>query len=546
MESSTSSGTPVRFGGRACQTTLLPGVPVEGWSGSTWNNRHSRGFGGGGELDKPTIKSLPPILQARRTFVNTTTAVPPARVRPTAILAIILVSYFMIILDNSIIFTGLPRIQAEMNLSATGLSWVQNAYTLVFGGLLLLGARLGDILGRRRVFIAGLTVFAFASLLIGAAPNDWWLIAARALQGIGAAVVAPSSLSLLTATFTAGRERTRAVASYGAVAGIGASLGLLVGGALTEWVSWRAGFFLNVPIGIAMVIAAVRVIPDSPRASGRFDVFGAICSTLGMGALVFAIVNSTDAGWAAPETVTALVAAVVLLTLLVINERKVKQPIMPLHLFASRERAGAYTARLLFAGTMIGFFFFTTQFLQGVYGYNPLQAGVAFFPMTVVNFFVALAVPRLTHRFGNAPLLATGLALTLAGMAWLSAITAEAPYLTGVALPLVLIGIGQGLGFAPLTAAGIAGVTAKDAGAASGLVNTSHQLGSALGVAVLVAVSANAGSLAGRVAIAYTGGSLMLAAALLMALVLIVPAERAARRNSKPLSGQPDPTAPQS
>jgi EmrB/QacA subfamily drug resistance transporter len=476
--------------------------------------------------------------------VNTTTAVPPARVRPTAILAIILVSYFMIILDNSIIFTGLPRIQAEMNLSATGLSWVQNAYTLVFGGLLLLGARLGDILGRRRVFIAGLTVFAFASLLIGAAPNDWWLIAARALQGIGAAVVAPSSLSLLTATFAAGRERTRAVASYGTVAGIGASLGLLVGGALTEWVSWRAGFFLNVPIGIAMVIAAVRVIPDSPRASGCFDVLGAICSTLGMGALVFAIVNSTDAGWAAPETVTALVAAVVLLTLLVINERKVKQPIMPLHLFTSRERAGAYTARLLFAGTMIGFFFFTTQFLQGVYGYNPLQAGVAFFPMTVVNFFVALAVPRLTHRFGNAPLLAAGLALTLAGMAWLSTITAETPYLTGVALPLVLIGIGQGLGFAPLTAAGIAGVTAKDAGAASGLVNTSHQLGSALGVGVLVAVSANAGSLAASVAIAYTGGSLMLAAALLMALVLIVPAERAARRNSKPCPASRTPLPP--
>ena len=223
-----------------------------------------------------------------------------------------------------------------------------------------------------------------------------------------------------------------------------------------------------------------------------------------------------------------------LLGLLVINEWKVKQPIMPLHLFASRERAGAYTARLLFAGTMIGFFFFTTQFLQGVYGYNPLQAGVAFLPMTIVNFFVALAVPRLTHRFGNATLLAAGLAVTLAGMFWLSRITAGTPYLTGVALPMVLIGIGQGLGFAPLTAAGIAGATAKDAGAASGLVNTSHQLGSALGVGVLVALSANAGSLAGSAAVAYTGGSVMLAAALLAVLVLIVPAERSARRTPGP------------
>jgi EmrB/QacA subfamily drug resistance transporter len=481
-------------------------------------------------------------LRTRGTTVRTTTATPVSRVRPTPILAIILVSYFMIILDNSIIFTGLPRIQTEMKLSATGLSWVQNAYTLVFGGLLLLGARLGDILGRRRVFIAGLTVFAIASLLVGAAPSDWWLITARALQGIGAAVVAPSSLSLLTATFAAGRERTRAVAAYGAVAGIGASLGLVVGGALAEWVSWRAGFYVNVPIGLAMIIAAVKFIPESPRASGRFDVVGAVCSTLGMGALVFAIVNSVDSGWAAPETIMALVAAAVLLTVFVFNEWKVKQPIMPLHLFASRERAGAYTARLLFAGTMIGFFFFTTQFLQGVYGYNPLQAGVAFFPMTVVNFFVALAVPRLTHRFGNSVLLAAGLALTLTGMTWLSRITAETPYLTGVALPLVLIGIGQGLGFAPLTAAGIAGVTASDAGAASGLVNTSHQLGSALGVGVLVALSANAGSLAGSVAIAYTGGSVLLAAALLVVLVLIVPSERTARRTARTGSGQPAPT----
>ena len=199
------------------------------------------------------------------------------RINPTAILAIILISYFMILLDNSIIFTGLPSIQSSMGYSATGLSWVQDAYTLVFGGLLLLGARLGDIFGRRRVFVAGLAIFAIASFLVGVAPNGWWLIAARALQGVGAAVVAPASLSLLTASFPPGPERTRAVAWYGAAAGIGASLGLVIGGALADWVSWRAGFFINVPIGIAMIALAPRFIPETEPHSGRFDV-GRRCS----------------------------------------------------------------------------------------------------------------------------------------------------------------------------------------------------------------------------------------------------------------------------
>lgn len=465
--------------------------------------------------------------------MNTSSAASPRRINPTAILAIILVSYFMIVLDASIIFTGLPSIQSAMDLSATGLSWVQNAYTLVFGGLLLLGARAGDILGRRRVFIAGLAVFTLASFLVGAAPNEWMLVAARALQGVGAAVVAPSSLSLLTASFPAGRERTRAVSYYGAVAGIGASLGLVVGGAMAEWVSWRAGFFINVPLGIALMAAGIKHIPDSPRSTGRFDVVGAVSSTLGMGSLVFGIVNAADAGWASPVTVTALAAAAVLLTLLVVNEWRAKQPIMPLNLFASRERSGAYAARMLFAGTMIAFFYFTTQFLQGVYHYSPFQAGLAFFPMTVVNFFVALLVPRLTRKFGNAALLAAGLALTLAGVAWLSQITADSPYVTGVAFPMVLLGIGQGLAFGPLTAAGIAGTAAANAGAASGLVNTAHQLGSSLGVGVLVTVSTGAASLADSAATAYAGGTYMLAAALLLVLILIVPAEVTARRAAR-------------
>ncbi|RZL80484.1 MAG: MFS transporter [Rhodococcus sp. (in: high G+C Gram-positive bacteria)] len=458
------------------------------------------------------------------------------RSHPTAILAIILISYFMILLDNSIIFTGLPNIQAELGYSATGLSWVQDAYTLVFGGLLLLGARLGDLFGRRRVFVAGLAVFAASSFLVGAAATDWWLIAARALQGVGAAVVAPASLSLLTASFPAGRERTRAVAWYGAAAGIGASIGLVIGGALADWVSWRAGFFINVPIGIAMIVLAPRFLPETEPRTGRFDITGAVCATLGMATLVFGIVNTADAGWGAPVTLVTLAVGALLLALLVRNEARAEQPIMPLRLFLSRERSGAYAARMLYLGAMIGFFYFTTQLLQGVMGFSAFQAGVAFFPMTVVNFIVAMAIPRLTPRFGNATLLATGVTLTLAGMAWLSLVHPASTYLTAVALPMVLIGAGQGLAFAPLTAAGIAGVTARDAGAASGLVNTAHQLGSALGLGILVTVSATAGAteddparvLTAHISAALTGGTVLLALCLLVVLALIVPS--AARR----------------
>jgi EmrB/QacA subfamily drug resistance transporter len=463
-----------------------------------------------------------------------------APLHPRAILAIILVSYFMILLDNSIIFTGVPSIQRELGLSATELSWVQNAYTLVFGGLLLLGARIGDVLGRRRVFIAGLAIFAIASLLVGAAMTGWWLIAARALQGIGAAIVAPASLSLLTANFAPGRERTRAVALHGAVAGIGASLGLVIGGALATAVSWRLGFLINVPIGIAMIIAARRYLVESDRSSGRFDVIGALCATLGIGSVVFGIVNSADAGWGAPSTIAALAVGGILLVILVVNEGRVRQPIMPLRLFRSRERSGAYVARMLYLGALIGFFFFTTQFLQGVLGFTALEAGLAFLPMTVVNFAVAMAVPVLTRRFSNAGLLWVGVVVTLGGMIWLSRVDASSDYLTAIALPMVLIGAGQGLAFAPMTAAGLAGVTASDAGVASGLVNTANQLGSSIGLGILVALSANAGigapdaaaALAAQVATALTGSSALLAGALVVVVALIIPAENAAKRRA--------------
>ncbi|WP_143194314.1 MFS transporter [Micromonospora sp. CB01531] len=448
------------------------------------------------------------------------------------LLGLVLVSYFMIVLDNSIIFTGLPQIEATMGLTATGLAWVQNAYTLVFGGLLLLGARAGDLLGRRRVFIAGLAVFGLASFLIGTAQNETWIIAARALQGIGATIVAPSSLSLITALFPAGPERTRAVAAYGTTAGLGASLGLLVGGALASWVSWRAGFFINVPIAIRMIAGAARYLPAFGTQRGRFDLPGAITSTLGTGALVYGIINAADHGWTDPPTIITLVIGVVVLAIFVLNEWRAEQPIMPLRQFASRERSGAAIARLLFAGTMIAFFFFTTQFFQGVYHWTPLQAGLGFLPMTLIQFASSLLVSRLTRQFGSAPLVATGLALVLAGMIWIAQITANTSFLAGAVGPLVLIGLGQGIAFGPLTAAGIVGARAEDAGAASGLVNTAHQLGSTLGVAILTSVAATATSLESRIAHAYPGGAAMVGVALVAALALVLPAEIAHRRQA--------------
>lgn len=458
-----------------------------------------------------------------------------------AILTIVLVSYFMILLDNSVIFTALPSLQADLNLSSAELAWVQDAYTLVFGGLLLLGARAGDLLGRKPVFIFGLIVFAVASLLIALSPASWWIISARALQGVGAAIVAPSALSLITVSFE-GEERTRAVAWYSATAGIGASLGLVVSGAAASWFSWRAGFFINVPIGLAMILLAPKFLPRTPQLPGRFDIAGAITSTVGVGSLVFAILYAAEFGWGTIPTVAGFIIAAVLLTGFVFAEARAAQPIMPLRLFANRVRTGAYVTRLLYLGAMIGFFFFTSQFLQEVLGFTPLQAGLAFLPMTLVNFAVAMLIPRITRSFGDTLALIVGASLTLAGMVWLSRISADSDYITALALPMLLIGAGQGFAFAPMTNFGISGATAHDAGAASGIVNTFHQVGSSLGLGVLVAVgTAAVGNSADQalaitmeVSAALTTASIFLLASLVVILALITPARRTSHDRSHP------------
>src|SRR4051812_15992318 len=450
---------------------------------------------------------------------------------PTLVLGIILATYLMIVLDVSVIITALPRIHTALGFSESDLSWVQNAYTLTFGGLLLLGARAGDILGRRRVFVAGIALFTVASLAAGLAQSSGWLLTARAVQGLGAAIAAPSSLALLTTSFPEGQERTRALAAYSAVAGGGGSAGLVLGGMLTSWVSWRWGLFINVPVGGFLIWAAPRFLPETPRRPGRFDLTGALTSTLGMTAVVYGFVRAASDGWGERWTLTSFVAGATLLAAFVINELRAEQPITPLRLFASRQRSGAYAARILVVGAMFSMFFFLTQYLQGVAGYNPLHAGVVFLPMTAVMFSMVQVVPRLARRIGNTPLLIGGLALDLAGMAWLSRLDEATAFFPGIALPLVLMGVGMGAALTPLTAAGIAGVEPTDAGAASGLVNVAHQLGGSLGLGILVTVfasaersSGGAGSvhaLAHAVSSAVTGSAIFLALGLTVVLVVM-------------------------
>jgi len=451
----------------------------------------------------------------------------PSSQRP--LLAIVLASYLMIVLDVSIVITALPRIHESLGFSDTGLSWVQNAYTLAFGGLLLLGARAGDLLGRRRTFVIGIAIFTAASLAAGLAQSATWLLAARAAQGVGAAIAAPSTLALLTTAFPEGPQRTRAVAYYGAVAGGGGSIGLVLGGILTDWISWRWGLFINVPLGIALVLAAPRYLPETARRRGRFDLAGAATSTLGMIAIVYGIVRAAETAWTDGVTLATLALGGVLLALFVLNERRVAQPITPLRLFASRERVGAYVARVLFVGAMFGMFFFLTQYLQGVDGYSPLKAGLAFLPLTTVMFAMVFVVPALVARLGNARLLAVGVTTAFLGMAWLSRLSADTPYLTGIALPMVVLGLGAGAAFTPLTASGVADVEPEDAGAASGLVNVAHQLGGSLGLGVLVTVFASASpdgldasaALAHRIASSLTVGATMLALALAVVVALV-------------------------
>jgi EmrB/QacA subfamily drug resistance transporter len=408
------------------------------------------------------------------------------------VLGVILTSQLMVVLDATIVNVALPDMQTALHFSDTELSWVLNAYTLTFGGLLLLGARAGDLLGRRSTFLVGIGIFTAASLVGGFATTGWFLLAARALQGVGGALAAPSSLALLATMFPEGRERLRAIALFTAVSIGGGAIGLISGGMLTEWASWRWVLFVNVPIGVAVFAIGVWVLPETHRQHGRFDLMGALTSTLGMGSLVYGFVRAASDGWSDSLTVGAFVAGVVLLVAFVLTELRAEEPITPLRLLTNPSRTGANVARgLLFAG-MFGMFFFLTQFLQDVLGYSPLQTGFAFLPIPLTVFASSQLASRvLVHRLNGKFLMLLGVGLSTLGLLLSSQLSATSSYATILGC-LVLFGTGNGLSFVTLTTAALAGVAPEDAGAASGLVNVMQQLGGTLGVAVLVTVFGSA------------------------------------------------------
>ena len=418
--------------------------------------------------------------------------------RSRLVLFVILTCQLMVVLDATIVNVALPQMQAALHFSATGLSWVLTAYTLTFGGLLLLGARAGDLLGRRRTFIGGIAIFTVASLLGGFAPTSGLLLAARALQGVGAALAAPSSLALLTTMFSQPRERLHALGLFTAVSVGGGAIGLIMGGMLTEWASWRWVMFVNVPIGVAVIAVGRAVLPETARHRGTFDLPGALLSTLGMGSLVYGFVRAASDGWSDVITTGSFVAGFALLTGFVLVELKAAEPITPLRLLADRSRTSANVARgLLFAG-MFGLFFFLTQFLQNVLGYSSLKTGFAFLPLPVTVFVMSQLTSRvLIHRMNGKVLMLAGIASGLSGFLLASTLSPTSSY-PAVLACLLLFAFGNGISFVPLTSAAIARVPAADAGAASGLVNVTQQLGGTLGVAILVTVFGSASKGADR------------------------------------------------
>ncbi len=408
--------------------------------------------------------------------------------RAGLVLAIVLVAQMMEVLDTSIVNIALPDMSVALHFSPSALSWVVNAYALAFGGLLLLGARAGDILGRRRVFFAGIALFSLASLAGGFATSGGELIAARVVQGIGAAFAAPSALAILMTLFPGTRERTRALGWFAAVTVGGAAIGLIAGGILTEWASWRWVMFVNVPIGAALLVGIMVVLPRLDRTPGRFDLTGALTATFGVTAVVYGLVRAAGTGWADPQVVAGLAGGAVFLAAFVWIELRAEAPILPMSLFANRNRSMSHLVRLLVSAGIMGMFFFTTQFVQEVLGYTPIQAGVAFLPLTLFLFVLSLLTARVfTVHVDGRTLMITGLVLAATALLLTSRLQADSGYLA-LLLPLVLFGTGAGLSFVPLTAMSLDGVAPGNAGAASGLVNVSQQVGGAIGLAVLVTV----------------------------------------------------------
>ncbi len=406
-------------------------------------------------------------------------------------LILLAMTQFVIVIDASIVNVALPSIGAHLHFARADLSWVVNAYVLTFGGFLLLGGRMADLLGRRRMFMLGLVVFSLASFAGGVAQSEGWLIAARAVQGLGAAIVSPAALSIITVTFAEGAERNRALGIWGAVAGAGGAAGVLLGGILTSGLSWRWVLFVNVPIGIAAALLAPRTLRES-RAEDEaqtFDLPGAVTVTAGLSLLVYAVVDTVNSGWGSTATLLRLAGAAVLLIAFLVIEWRSRHPLMPFSIFRLRTLRGANIVGLLIGMSLFSMFFFISLYLQDVLHYSPIKTGVSYLPLAVGIILSAGAASQLVTRVGFKPPLIAGMLLVAGGLLWFSQVPADGSFAADVLGPSLLAAVGLGLAFVPVTIAAVTGTKPREAGLASGLINTSQQVGGALGLAILATVA---------------------------------------------------------
>ncbi len=406
-------------------------------------------------------------------------------------LALLCVAQFVVVLDASIVNVALPTIGEALDFSEANLPWVVNAYVLTFGGFLLLGGRLADLLGRRRVFMAGLVLFALASLAGGLAADSGQLIAARAVQGLGAAILSPAALSIVATTFRDGAERNKALGIWGAVAGSGGAAGVLLGGVLTETLGWEWVLWVNVPIGIAAAAIAPGLIAET-RAEGEvrhFDVAGAVTITGSLSALVFGLLDAESAGWGSAQTILTLAGSAVLLLAFIAIERRSRAPLVPFSIFRVRTITGANVVGVLVGASLFSMFFFISLYMQQVLGYSPIKAGLSYLPLAVSIILSAGIASQLVTKVGFKPILASGMALIAAGLLWFSQISVDGTFLSDILGPSLLAAVGLGFSFVPVTIAAVSGIEDREQGLASGLINTSQQVGGALGLAILAAVA---------------------------------------------------------
>lgn len=408
----------------------------------------------------------------------------------TVALVVIALAQLMVVLDTTIVNVALPSIQRALDLNAIDLEWVVNGYALAFGGLLLLGGRAGDLYGRRRMFVAGVILFAGGSLAGGLATSAMWLIAWRVVQGAGAAVVAPTALSLIADTFAEGSARNRALGIYAGAAGSGGAIGLVLGGLIVNYLSWRWVFFVNVPIALAIATAAPRVLATSSARPGRLDLPGAVTATGAMTLAVFGLSRAATHGWTDNLSVASLGIGGALLALFLLIELRAKEPLMPLSLFANRNRSGAYAVRMLAGAITLTVLFFLSQIVQNVLGYSPLQAGFAFLPLGVGVVVAAQIASRVVGRTGPRLPIAAGALVVAGGLAWLSRIGIDAGYVRDILPALIAVSVGLGLIFFPTTVVAVAGADRRESGLASAVLNVSQQLGGSVGLAVLGTIAA--------------------------------------------------------